>query len=62
MKNIVHILAPMVAKAIDEETLWARSVAIVTNIIDHDIEITRIRRELRTKISEMIADIERQIQ
>ena len=62
MKNIVHILAPMVAKAIDEETLWARSVAIVTNIIDHDIEIVRIRIELRTTISEMVADIERQIQ
>ena len=62
MKNITYILAPMVAKAIDEETLWARSIAIVSNIIDHDIEITRIRRELRTKISEMVADIERQIQ
>lgn len=62
MKNIVHILAPMVSKAIDEETLWARSVAIVSNIIDHDIEITRIRRELRMKIIGMIPNIERQIQ
>lgn len=62
MKTIAHIMAPMIGKAIDEETLWEESIVLTRNIMEYDEDVFKIRRELRTKINEMVADIERQIQ